>query len=87
MTIVDVDPSLESLRKMTGNYKKVYIVSRGGRKGRVTLPFKINARKFLKFAEGDCRKKSVHYMVNALSNVKRAIDIGSSSRRWTGRFM
>lgn len=40
----------------------------------VEIPFEISPRKFLAFAESDCRGKYSHQLVNALSNMKRAIE-------------
>jgi hypothetical protein len=40
----------------------------------IEVPFELTARQFLEFATQDFREKYDHHLVNALSNVKRAIE-------------
>ena len=40
----------------------------------VKIPFEISSEKFLQYAECDISSKYEHSLVNALSNIKRAID-------------
>jgi hypothetical protein len=65
------DLKLESLKKFTKS-SSVTITSYDG--DQIDIPFEIDPRSFLKFAESDYRKKYPHHMVNALSNTKRAIE-------------
>jgi hypothetical protein len=60
--------SLKRFRKSSS----VAITSYEG--NQIDIPFEIDSRSFLKFAESDYRKKYPHHMVNALSNTKRAIE-------------
>ena len=40
----------------------------------VEIPFQISSKDFLKYAEYDLNTKYEHHIINALSNIKRAID-------------
>lgn len=40
----------------------------------IAIPFELKARDFLKFAEYDLTSDCSHHLINALSNIKRAID-------------
>lgn len=66
------DFSVESLKEFTGDFKGVHLDSWDT--ANVDLPFEITPDQFLRFAEHDLSSGYEHHLVNALSNIKRAID-------------
>jgi hypothetical protein len=69
MTLNDL--KLESLKRFT---ESSYVAITSYEGDQIEIPFKIDPRSFLRFAESDYRKEYPHHIVNALSNTKRAIE-------------
>jgi hypothetical protein len=66
------DLSLSSLRAFFGDLADVNLGSYGNID--VETPFQTKPHDFLRFAEYDLNNKYEHHLINALSNLKRAID-------------
>jgi len=66
------DLSIESLRKFIGNFQDIILGTWDSVD--VEVPFQITPNQFLKFAEYDLGSEYEHHLINALSNLKRAID-------------
>jgi len=66
------DLSLESIKEFLSHWDDLILGSWGGTD--VETPFQIKPREFLRFAEHDLNDDYEHHLINALSNIKRAID-------------
>jgi len=66
------DKSLQLLKNFIGDFSEVHMGSMGS--FNIEPPFETKARDYLKFAEYDLSNEYNHHNINALSNVKRAID-------------
>lgn len=66
------DFSIESLEEFIGDREGVHLDSWGNEN--IEVPFPIRAKEFLKSAEYDLSSEYDRHLVNALSNIKRAID-------------
>jgi len=64
--------NIETLKQFLGNFKEVGIDS--WNEENIETPFEISSKEFLNFADYDLTNESNHHLVNALSNIKRAID-------------
>jgi hypothetical protein len=66
------DLSLSSVTKVLSNIEEVRFDCWNNRD--IETPFQIKPNNFLKFADSDLHSTYEHHFVNALSNIKRAID-------------
>jgi hypothetical protein len=66
------DLELESVKEFLSNFDDLILGTMGGTD--IETPFQIKARQFLRFAEHDLNSEYEHHFINALSNIKRAID-------------
>lgn len=66
------DLSLESVNEFLSDWDDLILGGWGGTD--IETPFRIKPRQFLRFAEHDLNSDYEHHLINALSNIKRAID-------------
>jgi hypothetical protein len=71
------DFGLESFKEFLSNWDDLHLSSWGGTN--VETPFQIKPREFLRFAQRDLDSDYEHHLINALSNIKRAIDCQADS--------
>jgi hypothetical protein len=68
------DFSIESLTRLFELHKEEVFFMEAAQNADIEVPFELTARDFLRFAETDLNDSLCkHHLVNALSNIKRAI--------------